>query len=196
MCRRCHQNHFFARCVWHINVLLIGVTDNLPRFVVWDRNRLVTRMLRHRTMLVALMANITLGLTSHPSFVFYPSSPGKKSFCTVDTTVTSRRHQQLTLWWHVESENEEIRCIHHLLSFRMTQLWRAVVVLSVGVASASPRDFVPFFGQREQRSLVNTFPFNDVDSQLPERETRQGLDNSVSSIPFSAVASSYAGGKR
>ena len=79
----------------------------------------------------------------------------------------------------------------------MTQLWRAIVVLSVGVASASPRDFVPFFGQqREQRSLVNTFPFNDVDSQLPERETRQGLDNSVSSIPFSAVASSYAGGKR
>ena len=71
------------------------------------------------------------------------------------------------------------------------------MVLSVGVASASPRDFVPFFGQqREQRSLVNTFPFNDVDSQLPERETRQGLDNSVSSIPFSAVASSYAGGKR
>ena len=186
----------FARCVWHINVLLIGVTDNLPRFVVWDRNRLVTGMLRHRTKLVALMANITLGLTSHPSFVFYPSSPGKKSFCTVDTTVTSRCHQQLTLWWHVESENEEIRCIHHLLSFRMTQLWRAVVVLSVGVASASPRDFVPFFGQREQRSLVNTFPFNDVDSQLPERETRQGLDNSVSSIPFSAVASSYAGGKR
>ena len=49
---------------------------------------------------------------------------------------------------------------------------------------------------RDQRSLVNTFPFNDVDSQLPERETRQGLDNSVSSIPFSAVASSYAGGKR
>ena len=80
-------------------------------------------------------------------------------------------------------------------SFRMTQLWRAVVVFSVGVASASPRDFVPFFG-REQRSLVNTFPFNDVNSQLPERETRQGLDNSVSSIPFSAVASSYAGGKR
>ena len=98
----------------------------------------------------------------------------------------------------------------------MTQLWRAIVVLSVGVASASPRDFVPFFGQREQRSLVNTFPFNNVDSQvgmmmiiiintfpfnkvnsqLPERETRQGLDNSVSSIPFSAVASSYAGGKR
>jgi len=78
----------------------------------------------------------------------------------------------------------------------MTQLWRAIVVLSVGVASASPRDFVPFFGQREQRSLVNTFPFNDVDSQLPERETRQGLDNSISSIPFSAVASSYAGGKR
>ena len=98
----------------------------------------------------------------------------------------------------------------------MTQLWRAILVLSVGVASASPRDFVPFFGQREQRSLVNTFPFNNVDSQvgmmmiiiintfpfnkvnsqLPERETRQGLDNSVSSIPFSAVASSYAGGKR
>ena len=108
----------------------------------------------------------------------------------------------------------------------MTQLWRAIVVLSVGVASASPRDFVPFFGQREQRSLVNTFPFNNVNSQvgmkmiiiviiittmmiimntfpfnkvnsqLPERETRQGLDNSVSSIPFSAVASSYAGGKR
>jgi len=78
----------------------------------------------------------------------------------------------------------------------MTQLWRAIVVLSVGVATASPRDFVPFFGQREQRSLVNTFPFNNVDSQLPERETRQGLDNSVSSIPFSAVASSYAGGKR
>ena len=109
MCRRCHQNHFFARCVWHINVLLIGVTDNLPRFVVWDRNRLVTGMLRHRTKLVALMANITLGLTSHPSFVFYPSSPGKKSFCTVDTTVTSRRHQQLTPWWHLESENEEIK---------------------------------------------------------------------------------------
>ena len=102
----------------------------------------------------------------------------------------------MTLWWHVKSENEEIRCIHHLRSFRMTQLWRAIVVLSVGVASASPRDFVPFFGQREQRSLVNTFPFNNVDSQLPERETRQGLDNSVSSIPFSAVASSYAGGKR
>ena len=48
----------------------------------------------------------------------------------------------------------------------MTQLWRAIVVLSVGVASASPRDFVPFFGQREQRSLVNTFPFNNVDSQV------------------------------
>ena len=48
----------------------------------------------------------------------------------------------------------------------MTQLWRAILVLSVGVASASPRDFVPFFGQREQRSLVNTFPFNNVDSQV------------------------------
>ena len=48
----------------------------------------------------------------------------------------------------------------------MTQLWRAIVVLSVGVASASPRDFVPFFGQREQRSLVNTFPFNNVDAQV------------------------------
>ena len=44
--------------------------------------------------------------------------------------------------------------------------------------------------------IMNTFPFNKVDSQLPERDTRQGLDNSVSSIPFSAVASSYAGGKR
>ena len=104
----------------------------------------------------------------------------------------------------------------------MTQLWRATLVLAVGVSrvSATPRDFVPFFGQqvpqdqehvqhvlqahyvhhvhearhvheahhvhhvlqqvqqdREQRSLVNTFPFNSVDEQLPERETRQVRQN-------------------
>ena len=107
----------------------------------------------------------------------------------------------------------------------MTQLWRATLVLAVGVSrvSTTPRDFVPFFGQqvpqdqehvqhvlqvhhiqhahyvhhvheahhvhevhhvlqqvqqdREQRSLVNTFPFNSVDEQLPERETRQVRQN-------------------
>jgi len=50
--------------------------------------------------------------------------------------------------------------------------------------------------EREERSLVNTFPFNGIDGEVPERDSRQGLDNSVSSIPFSDVASSYAGGKR
>ena len=50
--------------------------------------------------------------------------------------------------------------------------------------------------EREERSLANTFPFNGIDGELPERDSRQGLDNSVSSIPFSDVASSYAGGKR
>ena len=50
--------------------------------------------------------------------------------------------------------------------------------------------------EREERSLANTFPFNGIDEELPERDSRQGLDNSVSSIPFSDVASSYAGGKR
>merc|ERR1719187_2208718 len=50
--------------------------------------------------------------------------------------------------------------------------------------------------EREERSLVNTFPFNGIDGELPARDSRQGLDNSVSSIPFSDVASSYAGGKR
>ena len=77
----------------------------------------------------------------------------------------------------------------------MTQLCLVLLGLSVGVTTASARNFVPFFG-REQRSLVNTFPFNNVDDALPARETRQGLDNSISSIPFTAVAASYAGGKR
>merc|ERR1719187_751147 len=50
--------------------------------------------------------------------------------------------------------------------------------------------------EREERSLVNTFPFNGIDGELPARDFRQGLDNSKSSVPFSDVASSYAGGKR
>ena len=49
---------------------------------------------------------------------------------------------------------------------------------------------------REDRSLANTFPFDGIDEELPERETREGFDNLVSGIPFSDVASSYAGGKR
>ena len=199
MCRRCHQNHFFARCVWHINVLLIDVTDNVPpnfKVCCLGSKQTCNRNASSSNPAGSVDGQHNPWIDISPQLCVLSFIAGEKSFCTVDTTVTSRRRQHLTLWWHVESENEEIRCIHHMLSFRMTQLWRAVVVLSVGVASASPRDFVPFFGQREQRSLVNTFPFNDVDSQLPERETRQGLDNSVSSIPFSAVASSYAGGKR
>ena len=80
-------------------------------------------------------------------------------------------------------------------SYRMTQLCLVLLGLSVGVTTASARNFVPFFG-REQRSLANTFPFNNVEDALPSRETRQGLDNSISSIPFTAVAASYASKKR
>ena len=48
--------------------------------------------------------------------------------------------------------------------------------------------------QREDRSLANSFPFNGIDAELPERDSRQGLESA--SVPFSDVASSYAGGKR
>ena len=48
--------------------------------------------------------------------------------------------------------------------------------------------------EREDRSLVNSFPFNGIDAELPERDSRQGLESA--SVPFSDVASSYAGGKR
>ena len=48
--------------------------------------------------------------------------------------------------------------------------------------------------EREDRSLANSFPFNGIDAELPERDSRQGLESA--SVPFSDVASSYAGGKR
>ena len=48
--------------------------------------------------------------------------------------------------------------------------------------------------EREDRSLVNSFPFNGIDAELPERDSRQGSESA--SVPFSDVASSYAGGKR
>ena len=48
--------------------------------------------------------------------------------------------------------------------------------------------------EREDRSLANSFPFNRIDAELPERDSRQGLESA--SVPFSDVASSYAGGKR
>ena len=48
--------------------------------------------------------------------------------------------------------------------------------------------------EREDRSLANSFPFNGIDEELPERDSRQGLESA--SVPFSDVASSYAGGKR
>ena len=62
--------------------------------------------------------------------------------------------------------------------------------LMLGIPLASSLDTL-----REERSLTNTFPFNNVEEALPSRETRQGLE-SANSIPFSDVASSYAGGKR
>ena len=48
--------------------------------------------------------------------------------------------------------------------------------------------------EREDRSLANSFPFNGIDAELPERDSRQGLESA--SVPFSDVASSYVGGKR
>ena len=48
--------------------------------------------------------------------------------------------------------------------------------------------------EREDRSLANSFPFNGIDAELPGRASRQGLESA--SVPFSDVASSYAGGKR
>ena len=48
--------------------------------------------------------------------------------------------------------------------------------------------------EREDRSLANSFPFIGIDEELPERDSRQGLESA--SVPFSDVASSYAGGKR
>jgi hypothetical protein len=93
---------------------------------------------------------------------------------------------------------------------RMAQLCLALLGLTVGAAASPQRDFVPFFGSRGARSLVGTFPFRSAAvhccsalhctapssdaGPLPGREQRQ--DNSVSSIPFNEVASSYAGGKR
>ena len=65
-----------------------------------------------------------------------------------------------------------------------------VCALMLGIPLGSSMDTL-----REERSLTNTFPFNNVEDALPSRETRQGLDK-ASSIPFSEVASSYAGGKR
>ena len=67
--------------------------------------------------------------------------------------------------------------------------WGLVLLLGLSQGGATEQE-------REERSLANTFPFNGIDEELPERDSRQGLDNSVSSIPFSDVASSYAGGKR
>ena len=80
------------------------------RSVVWDRNRLITGMLRHRTMLWAPMANTTLGLTSQLCVI---------SFNAGGKYVTSRCLQQWILWWHLkiwEWRNE--RCIHHLLTIQ------------------------------------------------------------------------------
>ena len=75
-----------------------------------------------------------------------------------------------------------------LLIFTRMLFW-GLVLLGLSQGGATEQE-------REERSLVNTFPFNGIDGELPERDSRQGLDNSVSSIPFSDVASSYAGGKR
>ena len=169
-------------------------------------------------------------------------------------------------FWEFDGWDESITTL-----FRMTQLWRATLVLAVGVSrvSTTPRDFVPFFGQQvpqDQKhvqhvlqvhhiptmptmSIMSTKPIMSTMSTMSSSRcsrtgssgawwtrspstlwtsscrrgrrgrlgktcwlcwllnaagltkfvdyyTSQGLDNSVSSIPFSAVASSYAGGKR
>ena len=151
-----------------------------------------------------------------------PQSNTQKSLCELLLQMSSPVVNKCWhfAFWEFDSWDESITTL-----FRMTQLWRATLVLAVGVSrvSTTPRDFVPFFGQqvpqdqghvqhvlqvhhihhahyvhhvheahhvhyvhpvlqqvqqdREQRSLVNTFPFNSVDEQLPERETRQVRQN-------------------